>query len=112
MKFLVDTVGSAAFVIAFSAAICLALFTGSQERARAVPDAGVSLGAVWATGEVTTALPARGELLFFDRHGKTRAKLLDGTWPVRLVVYPMQGYGVLLEVDEMGRSSMTPLEKP
>lgn len=78
-----------------------------RKPTEAPPDAGVSLAAVWHGGSVVTSLPARGEVLVYDRHGRHRATLLDGTWPLRLMVYPPRGEPLLLEVDELGRSSFT-----
>jgi len=84
--------------------------TRQKPSGRPPPDAGVSLGAVWRSeGGVLTALPARGEVLVYDRFGQHRATLLDGTWPLRLVVFPPRGEPLLLEVDELGRSSFHPV---
>lgn len=108
------------FVFAFDALLIMGFLAGllwlvdytqrPRKPAEAPPDAGVSLAAVWRGGSVVTSLPPRGEVLVYDRHGRHRATLLDGTWPLRLMVYPPRGEPLLLEVDELGRSSFTRAE--
>jgi hypothetical protein len=106
------------FVFIFDAFICIAglilvvwlvdLTTRKKPVGPTPPDAGVPLGAVWRSeADVVTALPGRGEVLVYDRHGQHRATLLDGTWPMRVMVYPPRGEPLLLEVDELGRASFS-----